>query len=311
MATEVRTALGIDIGGTRVRTGVVAATGQLLAQLESTLPPEGDPEALGELLADQARRAAAQAGSGPDATGIALPGLWDRQTGIMEHAINLPRLEGVNIRRLFEQALGRAVLLESDVNAAAWAQWQQIRPQPRRLVYVSIGTGVGGSVILDGQIVRHTRGGAGHFGFLIVDTGPDAPIDRTGVRGSLSALAAGPALHTSSGQPGPAGAGGQPPSRHAIDKAARALGVAFVDLVHIYAPDTIILGGGVTDQHPEMVDRARDAFAEYHSRLIPADLRIAAAPLSSCEAGIIGAGLLALQDECPAAPGRRSGDPCA
>jgi glucokinase len=294
MADEAKTALGIDIGGTRVRTGVVAATGRVLAQLESALPPEGDPELLGQLLADQARRVAAQAGSHPDAVGMALPGFWDRETGLMQHAVNLPKLEGVNIRRLFEQSLGRPVLLESDVNAAAWAQWQHIRPQPRRLVYLSLGTGVGGSVILDGQIARHTRGGAGHFGFLIVDTGPDAPIDRTGVRGSLSALAAGPALHKSSGQPGPAGTGRQPLSTRAMNRTARALAVAFVDLVHIYAPDTILLGGGVIDQHPEIVDRAREVFAEYRSRLIPPDLRIAAAPLSTCQAGVIGAALLAL-----------------
>ena len=112
--------------------------------------------------------------SAPSAVGIAMPGIWDRQTGVMQRALNLPRLEGTDVVRLFERALRRPVRVETDVNAAGWAQWRAIRPCPLRFVYLSIGTGVGGSVILDGQLLRHTRGGAGHLGHLIVDTAADA-----------------------------------------------------------------------------------------------------------------------------------------
>ncbi len=285
-----QTALGIDIGGTRVRVGVVSADGAILARVESPLPPDGEPDSLGRVIAEHARRVVADAGTEPVAAGVALPGVWDRQTGIMQRAVNLPKLEGVNIPQFFAHHLGRPAAIEADVNAAIWAQWHHMHPRPARFVYLSLGTGVGGGVILDGQIVRHTHGGAGHFGFLIVDTSPDAPVDGSGIRGCLSAIVAGPALHSAV-----TAAGEEPLSDEVVTKAARALAVAFVQLAHIYAPDMIALGGGVIDHHPEIVDRARVTFAHYRGGLIPPDLRIERAPLSTNDAGVVGAALLALQ----------------
>ena len=288
-------ALGIDIGGTRVRVGVIRENGEIVASVEGRLPPEGDPEALKQLIQEQTQTATAAAHVTPDAAGVALPGIWSRATGIMRKAINLPRLEGVNLPELFREATGRIVCLEADVNAGAWGQWRTLQPRPKRLVYISLGTGVGGAVILDGQIVRHTRGGGGHFGFLIVDTDPNAPAGRNGIPGCLSAIAAGPALHlAATGTTDPEAIGDEPLPEHVLSRAADALAVAFMNLVHIYAPNCIVLGGGVIDHHPELVDRARQSFARYESALIHPELRIERAPLSTHEAGVIGAALLTL-----------------
>ena len=120
---------------------------------------------------------------------------------------------------------------------------------------------------------------------MIVDTTPDAPIDASGIPGSLSALAAGSALRLAAADQ----------SNQGIIDAGRALAIALVQLVYIYAPDTIALGGGVVDHHPAIVDHARAAFQSYDSRLIPNDPRIIRAPLISAEAGVIGAALLALK----------------
>lgn len=290
-----RTAIGVDIGGTRIRVGVVTAGGQVMARAESALPRDGDPERLQSEVAQLAAHVRAQANASPAAVGVALPGVWDRATGVMQRAINLPLLEGTELFGLFERALGCRVLLESDVNAAIWAQWHSMTPRPSRLVYLSIGTGVGGSVLLDGQIVRHTRGGAGHFGFLVVDTSPDAPVGRNGVRGCLSAIAAGPALHlAATGKPDLDAIGNEPLPDGVVRRAAEALAVACVQLAHIYVPDVILFGGGVIDHHPELVERSRAAFRGYESSLIPPHLQIARAPLSTHEAGVIGVALLAL-----------------
>lgn len=277
-----QTALGIDIGGTHVRAGVVTADGTILARVESRLPAEGEPNPLAQTVAQHAKQVTAQARRTPTAVGVALPGVWDRQTGVVQRAVNLPKLEGVNVREMFERALGRRVYLDTDVNAAAWGQWHRMDPRPRRLVYLALGTGIGGSVILDGQIVRHTHGGAGHFGFLIVDTSPDAPAGRTGVPGCLEAL-----LRENVGT----WEGG---NMAVIDEAARGLAVGCVQLAHIYAPDAIVLGGGVIDHHPQIAARTREAFARCRSSLIPAHLHIDRAPLPTTEAGVIGAALLAL-----------------
>ena len=294
-----RIALGVDIGGTRVRIGVVSAAGEILARTEAPLPPEGEPAILAATVAEGAATVRREAGCSPEIAGVGVPGVWDRDTGVMQRAVNLPKLEGVNIRRLFDDALGTGTALDADVNAACWGQWRRMEPRPRRLVYLSLGTGVGGSVILDGQIVRHTHGGAGHFGFLVVDTSPDAPSGRNDVPGCLSAFVAGPALHlAATGKRDASAVGDEPLPDGVIAAAARALAVACLQLVHVYAPDAIALGGGVIDHHPEIVDRARAAFGQYQSRLTPAELGITRAPLSTREAGVAGAALLALETMC-------------
>lgn len=293
-----QTALGIDIGGSFIRAGVVRVDTQstpetsertntsILALAESPLPSEGDPKQLSQTVVELTKQVSPnKTGCSTSAVCVALPGIWDRQTGIMQQAVNLPRLEGVNIQQLFEEALTCPVLVETDVNAAAWGQWRRLCSNPQRFVYLSLGTGVGGAVILDGKLLRHTHGGAGHFGFLIVDTAPDAPSDISGIPGSLSALAAGSALRLAAADQ----------SSHGIIDIGMGLAIALVQLVHIYAPDTIALGGGVIDHHPAIVDHARAAFQRYQSRLIPTDPLIIRAPLVSAEAGVIGAALLALE----------------
>jgi glucokinase len=276
-----RIALGIDIGGTWVRAGVVDGDGNVLSRVESPLPAEGDPVLLGQLLAEQKECVLAGAAPPLSAIGVAVPGIWDRQTGVMQQALNLPRLAGTNVVQLFERALGQPVAVETDVAAAGWAQWQAARPRPRRFVYLSLGTGVGGSAILDERLVRHTRGGGGHFGHLIVDTSPDAPLCRCGARGCLEALVSGPAL--------------QRAGERKSERAVRALAIGLGQLAMVYAPDVIALGGGVIDAEPGLIELAAAMFRQLGSTLVPAGLRIERAPLSTHEAGVIGAGLLAME----------------
>lgn len=295
MTIDERAALGVDIGGTRVRAGVVTEDGRLLARAETRLPIDGEPAALRAIVGDLATDVLARSGARPCAVGVALPGVWDPATTVMQRAVNLPRLEGTNLRDLFAQAVGRSVRLEADANAAIWGQYQALAPRPDRLLYLSLGTGIGGGVILDGQIVRHTRGGAGHFGFLIVDTTPGAPGGRNDVPGCLSALASGPALHlAATGRTDPAAIGEEPLPDHVLASAADALAIGIFNLVHIYACRLTLLGGGVVDNHPRLVDEVRRAFARRSSKLMPEGFEIRRALLTTHEAGVMGAALLAL-----------------
>ena len=286
--------LGVDIGGTHVRIGVVAPDGRVVSRVDSRLPPDGEPALLHALLADGVRQATGECGTPTGRVGVALPGVWNRASGVLERALNLPRLEGVELRRFFAEAVGGPVFLESDVNAAGWAQWHHLDPRPARFVYLSLGTGVGGSVILDGELVRHTRGVTGHFGFLVVDTSTDAPVDAAGVPGCLSAVAAGPALQGSAPPGEPLKYEMEPVLSEAVrERAARGLAVALANVVYIYAPDCIVLGGGVIDHHPELVEDARAVLDRYRGDLVPAELAIEQAALRSDDAGVIGAALLA------------------
>jgi predicted NBD/HSP70 family sugar kinase len=277
-----RSAVGIDIGGTSVRAALVNDRGHILTARRAATANDGDPKQLAETLTRLVAEVSTQAPATAQTVGVALPGIRDTDTDVMERAVNLPRLEGVNVRELLERALHRPVHLEIDVNAAAWAQWRAVTPLPRRFAYLSVGTGIGGGVILNGEIVRHTHGGAGHFGHLIVDTAPDAPICGCGARGCLEAIAS------------------RPPSAAAgvwdewATKAANALAVGLLQIAHLYAPDTLTLGGGVLDHHPELVARTQPAFDTLRSTLVREQTIIQAAPLPTDQAGVIGAALLAM-----------------
>lgn len=304
-------AIGVDIGGTRVRVGLVAGDGRLLARAESLLPPLGEPEPLVAAVREQLRTVLAdwppfpahepprEALPSADALPVvvALPGVWNSR-GVMQRAVNLPRLEGVDLHDLFAAGAGRPVRLEADASAALWGQYSRLSPQPPRVLYLSLGTGVGGGAIVDGRLVRCTRGGAGHFGFLIVDTRPGAPAGKNNVPGCLSAFASGPALHlAATGLHDQHAIGDEPLPDAVLETAAEALAVAFMNLGHVYAPELILLGGGVIDNHPRLVDLAASAFARRAGGLLSADLRVHRAPLTTHEAGVIGAAMMALEAE--------------
>ncbi len=265
--------VGVDLGGGTLRMQVFDAAGvPVSALLRVATPPEGEPVALAGAL-----RAGCDALRAEGATwlsaGVALPGLLDRAAGVLRRAVNLPRLEGVELDPLFADALGMRPIFDTDVIAAGWAQFQRLAPMPpqaARLAYLSIGTGIGGCVMLGGQLVRHTRDGAGQLGHLIVDSTPQAPRCRCGGRGCVEAVWQ---------------------SRPAAAPAALAL--ACVQIARVYAPDRIVLGGGAVDHGAINPAAVQAAFDARRDSLMPADLRIEAAPLTSDEAGVWGAAALA------------------
>lgn len=248
---------------------------------QAPTPAGGDPAALETtlrgLLAEISR-----AGASPTRAGLAIPGIRDASGAVMLRAVNLPALANVNLLDLLRRAGCEVAVVESDANAAGWAQWHASSAPARidRFVYLSLGTGVGGCVILDGEIVRHTRGGPGHLGHLIVDTSADAPLCPCGARGCFEAVVQ---HERTSGSLDSA----------ALDRVACALAILLIDLAHLYAPDRVLLGGGVIDHSPQLVAVADQRYQAQRSRIAPAHLEIAAAPLRSDDAGLIGAALLA------------------
>lgn len=277
--------LAFDIGDGHIRAGVIEADGTCSHDIRRPTPPNGAPDQLFDALRTLRDEIITQHKIDEAGVGVAVPGIWDRMTGVMRRAVNLPALEGVNIRDLFTQALERTVVIETDVNAATWAQWRATTPTVERFVYLSLGTGVGGGVVLDGELVRHTNGGPGHLGFLIVE--PDAqesPGNDQGVPGSISAIAAGAVLSSE---------GKYASDEATLRRAARGLAIAIANIVHLYQPHIVALGGGVIEHNPTLVAFTQQAFAARRSVLTPRQFAIAKAPLTSDSAGICGAALLA------------------
>lgn len=268
------TALGIDIGGTSCRAAVVSRSGLILRRQREPTPADGDPQQLAATLCRLLNTVGGDDKLESRPAGVALPGIWDRGSGRMLRANNLPRLAGVDLIGYFGAMLRRPFVLETDVNAAGWAQWRACFPKPARFVYLSIGTGVGGAAIVDGALLREEDGGAGHFGDIVVDDAPDAPAGRTGVRGGLEAVVR-HAVERSEQDPG------------AIADAAAAIGRGLHEIARRHAPDTIAVGGGVLEHCRGFFDIVLAAATRVPARVIRA-------PLRSDDAGVIGAGLLAL-----------------
>jgi len=274
-------ALGIDIGGTKIRLGLITPSGDLLAFASAQTPRGGNVadtlRIVVRLSSDLERRAETQA----EAVGVAVAGIRDKEGIRLERAANLPSLEGIDIVELLSGALGRPVRIETDVNAAAYAQWRAISPRVARFVYLSLGTGVGGAVIVDGRLVRHTNHGAGHLGFLIVDTRPGAPCDNLGLRGTLSAFVRGQALER------------EWAGSSARQEVSRALAVGLHQIAVLYAPQVIAVGGGALERYPDVLERAARHVAHMPSLLPRRRPQVMHAPLTADHAGVVGAALLA------------------
>lgn len=289
-------ALALDIGGTTTRAALVDGDGRIARLVVAPTALSGEPQALMETVENLALELDFRRAAEERVVGVALPGVLDPATGVVRRAVNLPHLEGFEIRRLLETRLQRPIRIETDVIAAGVAQHRAITPPPARFAYLSIGTGIGGCVILGGEIVRHTNGGAGRLGHLIVDTSDAAPRCKCGARGCLEAV-----LHAQRGQsaePRTAVPLSQCDTRasvvlHENLRWMRALSIALIQVTHIYAPGVIALGGGVIDHDHEMPDRAHERMRELPGDLTPRDLRIVRAELDSDRAGCIGAALLA------------------
>jgi glucokinase len=188
--------LGIDIGGTKTQIALGRADGSLLREAHLESFASGSYERDLEMIAASARgvlEAAGTPASALDAIGVSAPGPLDPVTGVIRDAPNLPGWHEVPIRARLERALGRPVRLENDANAAALAEWRFGAGRgARAFVFLTMSTGVGGGLVLDGRLYRGARFGAGEIGHIPVV--PDGRACACGLHGCLEAYTGGAAL---------------------------------------------------------------------------------------------------------------------
>jgi glucokinase len=188
--------LGIDLGGTKVAYAVAGPDGRPRLERRRPTEPSGDPAADVARMAGDLRALLAEAGLRPEdlgAVGISVPGPFDPDSGTVLRPPNLDGWDEVPLRDWLEKALGVPVHLDNDANAAALAEWRFGAGQgTRHLVYLTMSTGVGAGLILDGRVHRGVRGGAGELGHVQLDWNGD-PCS-CGLRGCAEAYLGGAAL---------------------------------------------------------------------------------------------------------------------
>ena len=292
-------AIGIDIGGSRLRAALIDASGAILARRETTTLAQAGPAAViaqvvdlvAQILPDGERAGLAGAG-------IACPGPLDTEKGL---ALGIPTLagwSGIPIASMIETALGLPVRLENDGIAAAIGEWKFGAGRGlRHLAYITVSTGIGGGVVLDGKPLHGRMGMAGHVGHMTVQR--DGALCPCGNRGCWEAYAAGTAFGLRISQSTGTMAGGDPKSVFAaarsgdpdaaalVAEEADWLGVGIANLLHLYSPDCVVIGGGISNGFALLEPGIR---ARLHRNAMPAfrDVPIMVAGLGE-NAGLVGA----------------------
>jgi glucokinase len=278
-----RLAIGVDIGGTKVAAGLVDEDGTILARARR-LTPSTDPEAVESTIVDVVGEL--RAGHEVVGVGIGAAGFVDADRARVMFA---PHLAWRNepLRDDVAAALGDLpVIVENDANAAAWAEWRFGAAQGEsRLVCVTLGTGIGGAIVVDGVVQRGRWGMAGEFGHMVVV--PDGRRCECGNRGCLEQYASGNVLGrearelAEAGSPvtvplvervggdvsqlvGPliteAAMEGDPTAMELFDEVGRWLGIGLANIAAALDPGTFVIGGGVSDAGELLLGPARDSF---------------------------------------------------
>lgn len=181
-----RQLIGIDLGGTGIKAGRVDATGEQRTRLEVAARVDEGAEAICQRIVDLAREL-----DHGDTIGIGVPGLIDRKRGLVTHCPNLAPMEGFPLRRELAAKLGIApegIRLENDANVAALGEhWLGGARGVDNVLVVTLGTGIGGGLILGNRLFTGTGGLAAEIGHLCVD--PKGPVCGCGNRGCLETLA--------------------------------------------------------------------------------------------------------------------------
>jgi glucokinase len=299
--------IGVDVGGTKV---AVAALGE-----EAVLAPT-DCDGPEELMAEIVRLVrAAAADREIAAVGVGIPSVVEFATGRVRSSVNIP-LEDVPLREELSARLGVPVFVDNDATLAALAEAHDDTGAlaAPNLVMLTVGTGVGGGIVIGGRVYRGTTGAAAELGHTLIAVDPDAPVAPGFPKpGSLEAMAAGHVLdelardaaieHPESGL-GRHGAGATGPDAVAAAQAGdavaiavvarlgRRLGIGIANAINTFDPDVVAVGGGVSAAGELLLGPAREAAAEY---ILPGvgtrtEIRIAH---SGPAAGVRGAALLA------------------
>ncbi len=287
--------IGVDVGGTKILAGLVAADGTVEHRRERPTPVGSQDELVSSLDAAVSEFL----GEGPAAIGFGLPSTIDYRTGRIESSVNIP-LEQIDLAATMRERFGVPVTVENDANAAALAEARAgAGREARTMVMLTLGTGCGGGVVIEDRLFR----GWAEFGHMVIEfDGIPCQGDCTG-RGHLEPFVTGlAATKLAQEQFGPAADAhrlvrlaneGDGAALSILDGIGRRLGAGIGSLVNLFDPDVIVIGGGfgtAAAEHlfgPALDVARREALppAKQRFRILRAELGTAA--------GVIGAGLVA------------------
>ena len=287
--------IGIDLGGTAIKLARFSRSGDLLAEAQLPTPQPAVPGAVTMALCEAVEELDPQRLAA--VVGIGLPGPMDAAARVARVCINLPGWEEVPLADWLEPRLERRVTLANDGNCAVVGEaWRGAAQGYGDVVLLTLGTGVGGGVLLNGSLFTGHNGAAAEPGLIGVD--PEGPACNSGNRGSLEQFASIGALRRlSEREPrelGRAAAAGDPEALAVWDRYGSSLGVGITSLVYMFTPQLVLLGGGLAGAAPHFLPALKREVETRVQAVSREGLRIEACALGN-GAGRLGAARLALQ----------------
>ncbi|MEQ9485361.1 ROK family protein [Coleofasciculus sp. F4-SAH-05] len=287
--------IGIDLGGTAIKLGLFQKNGTCTQSLTVATPQPSTPKAVVEVMAD----AIAQLDTNHRviAIGVGTPGPADATGRIVRVAINLNNWHDIPLADWLEAKTGCPTIIANDANCAGLGEaWLGAGCQFRHLIMLTLGTGVGGAIILDGKLFVGYQGAAGELGLITLN--PEGPPCNSGNQGSLEQYLSIGAIRRRTGKE-PAELGilanqGNPKALAFWNHYGLDLGAGLASLIYVLTPEAIIIGGGVSASAKFFFPAA---WAEIERRVLPSSrtgLQLLPATLGN-QAGMVGAAKLALQ----------------
>ncbi len=307
--------IGIDIGGTNIKGALLDSGGNIIRKEQAATLANAGPEAVAARvtgLIGKLEATASADGKKVTAIGIGVPGQPDPKTGTVASAPNLHwRL--VPLVEYLRRGTALPIYLENDANVAALGeQWRGAGRGSVNMVMITVGTGIGGGVILNGSLYSGTNGSAGEVGHMVID--PNGPQCSCGRRGCLETLTSATAMirmareaidrgtKTELSKPENleakdivmAAQAGDSVAQEIINFAAGYLGMGLGNIINLFNPDTIVVGGGVSKAGEILFDPLRRSAMEWSLEAPAKVVKIVPAELGN-DAGCIGAVVLVLR----------------
>ena len=314
--------LGIDLGGTKILSSVINPQGEMLSRDHSITPAAEGPEGVIQAILASAERAfegAAIATDRVSAVGIGAPGLADTEVGILYTSPNLPGWKDVPLRDIIQEKFKKRAFLINDGNAAALGEYYfGAAKGVTHFIYVTISTGIGGGIVIDGKVLNGSKGMAGEIGHMtIADEGPPC---RCGNQGCWEALASGTALAKAARKRIETGVDttilsfadgkienvtaqtvqsaaekGDPVADELIRKTAYYFGVGLANLINVFNPEMIVIGGGLSNMGERLFKPAHEVVEERAFNRAYRTVRFVKAALGR-DSGVLGAAAFAFDE---------------
>ena len=298
MANHLLTLGAVDIGGTKIAVGAVQEDGRILNRLECPTEAEkGFGHAMQRIM--EMLRALSTGGIQLEGIGVGCPGPLNPFTGIIGDVGTLPGWQGGNIVADLQSGLGLPVVVENDADAAALgeARWG-LEATSGTFIYVTISTGIGGGMLLGGQLYRGVDGAHPEIGHQVLDD--SGPPCYCGARGCWEILASCPAMVSWMREQRPDAQAvtasaicdwarrGDAMALQAVEREGYYLGLGLANIITLFAPDRIVLGGGVMNSSSLFMDTARGVIRKICTQVPSEKTQLALASLEQ-DAGLHGA----------------------